>query len=384
MNAFSVKIFKELAHIHHAHSISIYIPTHRAGMEVNEKIDQLNLKNQVQKVTRELESMKLDNREIDQLLAPVNGLLEDTGFWSNQSEGLAIFCNKERFEFYTLPVVFQEFTYVSDHFYLTPMISYLNDDGKFYLLALSLSEVKVFEGFSHQINEVTANDMLPGQLEDVVGYDVTEKHLQYRTGQTGTENTLYHGHGKGTESEKHEVLKYFRAVNDGLMKIIQNQNRPLVIATVDYLFPMYKEVNEYKNLVKGFIAGNPEHADAVLLHNKAKALLQDYFSRHRMKFWQKFEYALKNNPVSFDEEEIISAAYNHRVETLIVKKHENLWGVFDPETNTVSLREQQPQFKSCMINLAAVHTILNGGNVYVMEPGEMPEPGVKLNAIFRF
>lgn len=384
MNTFSEKIFKELAHINQAHSISIYIPTHRAGMEVNEKIDQLNLKNQVQKVAKELESWKLDNREIDQLLTPVNNLIKDSGFWNNQSEGLAIFCNKDRFEFYTLPVAFQEFVYVSDHFYLKPMIPCLNDEGKYYLLALSLSEAKVFEGSTHQINEVKVNDLLPGQLEDAVGYDFKEKHLQFRTGQTGTENTLYHGHGKGNEDEKHEILKYFRAINDGLMKVIKNKNRPLVIATVDYLFPIYKEVNEYKNLLKGFIAGNPEHVDPVLLHNKAKALLHDYFSKNRMKFWYTFEQALKNNLVSFDEEEIISAAYNHRIEILIVKKHENLWGVFDPENSIVRFREQQPLFKSCMLNFAAVHTILNGGNVYLMEPGEMPEPGAKLNAVFRF
>jgi hypothetical protein len=58
--------------------------------------------------------------------------------------------------------------------------------------------------------------------------------------------------------------------------------------------------------------------------------------------------------------------------------------LFDKESNTVKPREQQSQFKSCMLNFAAVHTILNGGKVYLMESDELPEPKSKLNAIFRF
>ncbi|MFN2395858.1 MAG: hypothetical protein ABR597_09245 [Bacteroidales bacterium] len=386
MNGFTTDKFKELAQINEPHSISIYIPTHRAGKEVNEKVDQINLKNQVQKVAKELESWQLDNRQIDDLLDPVNKLVNDTGFWNNQSDGLAIFRNMNRFEYYSVPVVFEEFTYVSDHFYLKPMISYLNDDGKYFLLALSLSGVKFFEGFPHQINEVEVHDLLPEQLEDAVGYDFKEKHLQFRSGQTpsNANEGMYHGHGKGNEEEKPEILKYFRAINNGLMEMIKNKNRPLVIACVDYLFPLYKEVNEYQNLWEEFIAGNPEHEDPVLLHEKTRELLSKYFTRDREKVRNTFEHALSNNLASYNEEEIVPAAFNKRVETLLVKNRENMWGMFDKESNTIKPREQQTQFKSCMLNFAAVHTMLNGGKVYLMESDEMPESTSKLNAIFRF
>jgi hypothetical protein len=384
MNTFTTNTFKEIAQIQEPHCISIYIPAHRAGKEVNEKIDQLNLKNQIQKVTKELESWQLDNREIDQLLAPVKKLEEDTGFWNNQSDGLAIFRNKNKFEYYTLPIAFQEFTYISDHFYVKPLIPYINDDGKYYLLALSLSEVKFFEGFPHQINEVEVHDLLPEQLEDAVGHDFKEKHLQFRTGQTSTDSSLFHGHGKGNEDEKPEIIKYFRAINKGLMKIINTRKRPLVLATVDYLFPLYKEVNEYQNLWDDFIAGNPEHTDPVLLHEKTRELLREYFTSDQSKVQENYEQALSNNQASYKEDEIIAAAFNQRIDTLMVKNRENMWGMFDKESNTVKPRDQQSQFKSCMFNFAAVHTLLNGGNVYLMEPDEMPEPGSKLNAIFRF
>ncbi len=67
MNGFSIDKFNELTQINEPHSLSIYIPTHRAGKEINEKIDQINLKNQVQKVAKELKAWQLDNKHIEHI-----------------------------------------------------------------------------------------------------------------------------------------------------------------------------------------------------------------------------------------------------------------------------------------------------------------------------
>ncbi len=384
MKTFSENKFKELAQINVPHCISIFIPTHRAGQEVNEKIDQINLKNQVQKVAGELGYWQLGSKEIDHLLEPIHALVNDTDFWNNQSDGLAIFRNKDHFEYYTLPVLFHEFVFVSDHYYLKPMVPYLNDDGKYYLLALSLSEVKFYEGFPHQIDEVELDDLLPDKLQDVVGYDFKEKHLQVRSGQTSSNQGMFHGHGKGNEEEKTEIRKYFRAINDGLMKYIKNRKRPLVLAAVDYLVPLYREVNEYKNLYGEFIAGNPEHEDPVLMHEKTREMLKDYFDKERKRDIAAFEQALSNGKASFKEEDIIPAAFNQRIDTLFVKNGEEMWGIFDKASNTVKPRDVQPDFKTCLLNFASIHTLLNNGKVYLLEPDQLPESSSRLNAIFRF
>ncbi len=384
MNYFSENKFKELALVNAPNCISIFIPTHRAGQEVNQKIDQINLKNQLQEVARELESWKLGNREIEHLLEPINGLVNDTGFWNEQSDGLVIFRNKDQFEYYTLPVHFQEYTYISDHYYLKPTVPYLNDDGKYYLLALSLSEVRFYEGFPHQIDEVELDDLLPENLQDVVGYDFKEKHLQVRTGQSSTNQGIYHGYGKGNEEEKTEIQKYFRAINNGLMKYIKNRKRPLVLAAVDYLVPLYRGVNEYKNLYGEFVSGNPEHEDPVFLHEKTRELLGEYFDKERKEDIAAFEQALYHGKASFKEEKIIPAAYNQRIDTLFIKNDGEMWGVYDKANNTIKPREIQPDYKACLLNFAANHTLLNNGKVYLLEPDQLPEPSSRLNAIFRF
>ena len=95
----TLKKFKELAQVNEPHCISIFIPTHRAGEEVNEMLDQKKLKNRLKEVRHELESWQLHNNEIDRLLKPVDDLISDKGFWKYQSDVLAIFLNHNRFEY---------------------------------------------------------------------------------------------------------------------------------------------------------------------------------------------------------------------------------------------------------------------------------------------
>lgn len=384
MNHLSIEKFKELARINKPHCISIFIPTHRMGKEVNEMIDQKNLKNQIKEVREELKNYQPDKKETDHLLKPVEALLDDNGFWKHQSDGLAIFRNHDEFMYFTIPVYFDPYVYVDDHFYLKPLLPYINDDDSFYLLALSLNGARLFEGFPNRIEELIVEDVLPGEPEEVLGYDFKEKNLQFRTGQTGNNQTIYHGHGKGKEDEKTEILKYFRAINDGVMQILQGSNIPLLLAAVDYLVPIYREVNDYKYLEQEFISGNPEHEDPVVLHEKARKILKDYFNRKRREKLAAFEQALSNVKASYKEEEIVPAAINQQIDTLFIRNREEMWGVYDKNTNKIITRDEKKGQNSCLLNMAAVHTILNNGSAYLMDKDKMPEPSSKLNAIFRF
>jgi hypothetical protein len=376
---------KELAQINEPYCISIFITTNRAGQEVNQNMDQKNLKNKIKEVKHKLESYSLKEREIDKLLEPLMGLLSDSGFWKYQSDGLAIFRNQNIFEYYTLPVHFDTYSYIADHFYTLPLMPYINDDVKYFLLALSIGNVKFYEGFPHQINEVVMDDLLPGKLQEVVGFDFEEKHFQFRTGNDGRGGANFHGHGSTSDEEKKmEITKYFNAVNEGLMKYLNGKKAPLLLATVDYLAPIYNEVNDYKYLQKDFIAGNPEYEEPVYLHERARELLEGQNDKVRKEKLKAFEYELSNHKASYDEEEIIQAAIDKRIDTLFVNKSEEVWGIYDKENYKILIRDKEDAQSSSLLNLAATHTILNSGKVYLAGPDSMPEPESKLNAIFRY
>ena len=81
-------------------------------------------------------------------------------------------------------------------------------------------------------------------------------------------------------------------------------------------------------------------------------------------------------------QEIIPAAYHGRIEIMLVDTESRQWGTFDPVTDQVHLHREEEAADEDLLEFATVHTILNKGIVYTIEPGEMPQ-GASIAALFR-
>ena len=90
---------------------------------------------------------------------------------------------------------------------------------------------------------------------------------------------MFHGQGAGNDDEKDNILRYFRKVNGALQELLKNQRSPLVLAGVEYLFPIYKEANNYPQLLDEGITGNPDELKAEELHEQAWKIVQPYFEQ---------------------------------------------------------------------------------------------------------
>ena len=86
---------------------------------------------------------------------------------------------------------------------------------------------------------------------------------------------------------------------------------------------------------------------------------------------------------SNDIAEIVAAAHYKRVATLFVALDIQQWGTFDPQTQIVTLHNECQPGDQDLLDLAAVHTFLNHGAVYVIPPEEMPADA-PVAAIFRY
>ena len=70
MEIISKEDFAELAQVKKDVSVSIYIPTHRSGQEVNEKQDRIVFKTALQNIKSQLKEQNFDEAKIDQILNP--------------------------------------------------------------------------------------------------------------------------------------------------------------------------------------------------------------------------------------------------------------------------------------------------------------------------
>lgn len=384
MATITKKDIEQLYNIHSANCISIFIPTHRSGNEVLQKLDTQSLKKELKDVKLKLEQKELNQKKINEFVAPIQELIDNTGFWRKQSDGLAIFLAEGFFKTYTLPVNFEAYNYIANSFYLKPVMPMFVGDGTFYLLTLQLEDVKLYEMTKHSVTEIKINHLIPERLEESVGYDFEEKGLQFRNQKEGYGTATFHGHAEADHDRKNEILRYFREINKGLMTILKDENAPMLIASQEYLFSIYKGINTYKPLLENHISYDSLETDNQLLLEKAWKTMGPIFDKERKEKIERFEQYDSTNRTSSDIKEVLPAALQGKIDTLFVRKDKDIFGIYDAVKHHVEIREDQEHTHVSLLNMAAVKTFLQGGKVYLMEKDDMPNPFSKVNALYRF
>ena len=381
MAIFSRKHFERLAGMQSTDSATFYIPTYRDGDNERAKI---RFKNQIRAIKKQLESFGRGQKYIDEYLKSLNKKLDDPIFWRHLSDGLIVFHNMEVHEVYSLPVHFDELYYLGNTFYLTPTMPYFNGFGRFYLLALSLKQTRLYEGSRDDFARINMEDILPERLEDSVGYDYEQKNLQFRTENTTAREAQFHGHGSGKDDKDSEVMRFLRDINKGFTDLAGKNGKPLVVAAIDDLFFKYKSINSYQNLHPENISGNPDETDAIILHEKAWDQVKEEFLRFREKAFEDFKKNQSNNKTAVDIRTVVPESHAGNVETLFIENGKDVWGSYDEQSLEVKVDEESQPENGSLTDRACKDTFLQGGQVYLVNREDMPVDGSAVCALLRY
>lgn len=385
MSLISKQQIAELDQVNQNNCISIFIPTHRAGEKVLKSEDVLVLKNELKEVKSKLSKQGIHDDIINKMVAPVQQLIDNSSFWREQSDGLAIFIAEGVFEKYTLPVHFEAFHYISNSFYLKPLMPIFVGDGHFYLMRLELSNVKLYECTKDSFTEIVIDDLIPESKQDRVGFDYEETNLQFRTQQAGTGQAMYHGQEAATGKRKDEIKSYFKAIQDGLDTILKDENMPMLIASQDYLFDIYKGTNSYSNLVEESLKVNLDDTNIFDIHELAWEKMAPTFDRKRKDKIARFHNEEGTGKTAIGISKILPTAINGKIDTLFCENLADIFGNYKEENGTITVTETDENDKAIsLMNIAAIQTFLKGGDVYLLDKDEMPNPHSKINALYRY
>ncbi|MDF5711593.1 MAG: hypothetical protein PUP90_28925 [Nostoc sp. S4] len=389
MALLSIDELKTLAENSQLPCISLYMPMQKAGPEIRQ--NPIRFKNLIREVEERLDTIGIRHTDALNLLQSAMEL-DTSDFWEHQDYGLAIFISPQVFRYYQLPIEFSELIVVSDRLDLKPLLHLLNNDGSFYVLALSQKEVRFFKGTRYSINQIEVEN-LPKSINEALLEDEIQKGVQQRIGTSkrGAANASSHPgtfHGQGSpdkDKRQEDILQFCYAVDTALHEKLREQKAPLVLAGVEYLFPIYQQANTYNHLVEESITGNPEFIKPEELQDQAWHIVEPLFHQNQnqvMELYQQLAGEGSGKAIS-DIKEIIPAAYYQRVDSLFVPVGQQIWGKFDSETMAVDFHPKAEPEDYDLLDFAAIHTLLNGGQVYAVEPEKMPN-GASAAAIFRF
>lgn len=379
---------KNLSQPHQEPLVSIYLPTRPAGPETRE--NPIRLKNLVAEAEAALLEWGQRAPEARALLEPAQQLVDDYEFWQHQNTGLALFIGPDIFQTFRLPLDFEELVVAGHRFHLKPLVPLLSGDGRFYLLALSQNEVRLFQGTRHTFEEVILPDDVPGSLAEALWYEDPEKQQQFHTASAtpgsqpaGGRPAMFHGHGVGADDDTAMIREYLQQLDRGLTDLLPDEQIPLILAGVEFLFPLYHEANSYAPLIDEGVAGNPENMSREELHQQAWQIIEPHFDQARQEALARYHHLLDTGHSSQDVRMIIPAAHYAQVDTLFVDISQHCWGTFDPAENRLVLNDEPALQDEDLLDLAVVQTLLNGGTVYALEQDQMPADSL-LAAIFRF
>jgi Bacterial archaeo-eukaryotic release factor family 7 len=192
---------QRLALPRHGPCVSVFLPTHRAGREVEQV--PIRLKNLLRQATDVLKTDGVRAPEIDRLLAPLRGLLDDRLFWQYQSDGLALFSRPGWWRSFRVPLHLPELAVVADRFHISPLLPLLTGDGHFFVLTLSQNQIRLLEGTRDRLEEVD----LPGVplgVRDALQGEEAQRQLQLYVADRGgvAARGIFHGHG--SELDRHD------------------------------------------------------------------------------------------------------------------------------------------------------------------------------------
>jgi hypothetical protein len=365
--------------------VSLYLRTHTAGSETLR--DPISFNNMLARAEEELAALGMRPTDARRFMEPARRLGSDKAFWQFQGQGLALFLTDGLFRSYRLPIYVNDLLVVTGRFHLKPLLTLLGENLDYYLLALSRSKVRLFQGRRFGLREVTVPGV-PAGMEETLSQDRIEAYQQYhvRAGRgAGGETAMFYGRGEGRDDVNDQISRYFHQVNEAVHDFLRDKNSPLVLAGIEHLLPLYRQANTYPGLLPGGITVNSDALQAGELQEKAWPLVEPLVSRRRREALEEVQTLMGTGKASTFMPEIVPASYQGRVSTLLVSGSRQEWGTVDRSKAGVVSYVCKGREQGCedLYDFAAVQTLLKGGKVFVVEEDAVTD-GAPMAAVFRY
>jgi len=382
MDTMTIEEFKQLASLQDRAAVSVYLPTHLAP---DGRQDAIRLTKLLERAQDELQARGVQPGEAVEMLAAAAKLPSVAEFWKGLSQGLAIFVARDRTRAYRLPHAFDESVTVNPRLNIKPLLPVVDRAERYLLLVLSQNRVRLLEVSRGRIQEIKSHK-IPANKRQALNYDGADRGEQVHEGMRGNlgkQAAIFHGQGGEKDTAKSDIVQFFQIINRALAPLLNKESAPLLLAGVDYLLPLFRQTCSYAHLMERHLAGNCDLLTSQQLHERSWEIMRPYFDRPRREAIERLHDLLGTGKASAESAEVVGAAATGKIDVLLVDPGEVQLGTFDPNVGKANLCDRSCPHSEDLVNLALAETLLHGGVVYAVEPGQLPdETGIA--AIYRY
>jgi hypothetical protein len=324
-------------------AVSIYMPRHLGGREVRQ--DPARLKNLLGAAEGKLADIGVRPDDAAPLLAPARALINEEGFWREQSHGLAVFLGSDGMRTLNLSFEPQEHVCAGERFHLFPLLRALGGDRAFLVLTISLHRARLYAASRDHI--IPAPVELPGGVQSVAS------------------RTDYDGENTPEDYRKAEVIQYLREVSKAVEEYARREHLPVVLVALPQSQGNFRALGNHPDLLYLGISENPDAFDDQQLHRRALETIEPLFADTEKQVIERFNSMIGGNRISTEIDEIAEAAQVGRVDTLILSE------------------ECEAQLEDDLLDTALTCALRTGARAHVVQQMMMPERAPAA-AIFRY
>jgi len=359
--------------------LTITVPIHVA--ESTSRQDHMRLRSAVQAAEALLTNeLAMKSPEIREFLDPI--LQVENESLAHDYGTLAIFRSPDYFRAFQVRAALPESAVLGNRFHVLPILRHVQDEQRhFYILALSQKHVRLLRCTNHSSEEVPFGPNTPTSVE---------QWLNTRTPTTSPDHGTTHASDGGSTSgnftstqdrdnlDSH-IGNFFHRIDEAVREILRGETAPLILAAVEYEVAMYRDVNGYPHLAEQHVHGAPDSLKGGELHKRALEAAEHAFEAPLRKALETYERLGGSERVSRKPGEIVKAAAEARIAHLFLAEG----ATFPGRWNASTLQMESDENGEDMLNFAALQTIAQGGEVWVIPPERVPDD-LPIAALLRY
>jgi hypothetical protein len=301
-----------------------------------------------------------------------------------QGQSLAVFRSAEMFRVAWVQERVPSQALVGPHFYVRPLLRELTSHKAFYILALSRKNIRLLRCTMRDSEEIPFPKSTVTNYEDYYNSPKPDHTLDNRAsgGPDMGGGAVMFGTAADALDKKDDIGHFFRHIDNGLNEALRGKTDPVVLVGVEYELAIYRSVSKFPRLAEEAVQGAPNSLKAGEMHARAIEAIRRCYNHKVDEALAEYNHKVGGGGTN-RLKDVVTAAHDGRILTLLVSDSLHTTGVFDEATHTVKARETGTTEDEDLVNDAAVQTILHAGQIYVAPNNKMPN-GSPVAAIFRF
>jgi len=351
--------------------LSLFVPMARGGIAAHANLNRW--RQGLRLAEARLQEAGASGETRADLLAPAHAWARVEKAFPESSDGLAYYAAPGFSRFVSTPFPLTEAVAVGARFRLRPLLPLARATEHFYVLALSLNDLRLLEGSPYSVRRIELPEMARS-FAAASGY-VYESERQVHSASPaalGERGAIVHGQGGNADDRRERDLEHhFRRLWEKITGCLPDRNAPIVLAAVEQYLPLVAAALRDDRLLDRCVGGSPDHLADEELWRRALPVATE---------WRFSELARRlRNSVSGGRPRLVSglaevlpAAEAGRVAHLFLAEHMERWGRYHDRTGRLEERALPAPGDEDLLERALLATLSHGGEVESLAGDRMP------------